>query len=129
MAILDQQDPRKVPARPTATSFCDACHTLTKVTQYRIAGGRIAWLCEQDQPNARLLARQIIANSPPPADAVNSPELAQWIETAPPPDLDADVPMELLDLEIDALVLAEDAARESEPLAAERSGGADEEDR
>jgi hypothetical protein len=122
---LDANDSRKVPTRPTVTSFCDRCHTLTKVTQYRGRGGKIEWLCtESCAPNPQQLIAAI-AHSPPPADPVASPLLDQWLELQEPTDLDADVPQDLLDLEIDRMLEDADAAREPEPIAAEQGHGAD----
>lgn len=106
-------DESKVPDRPTITSFCDGCRKLKKVSRYSRPGGGIWWLCaETCAPKPHEIIRTIVAHSPPPPDAVPNPAVDQWIEPVPPPDLDADVPAELLDLEIDQQLARADAERE-----------------
>jgi hypothetical protein len=135
MPILDPADTKKLPARPTATTFCDRCRKLGPCTQSRARAGRIEWLCvDACAPNPQQLLHDLVRNDPPPRDAVNSPELAQWFEPVPPEDLDADIPDELLDLELDRQLAAEDEAREgsaprdSEPIRAERGRAPDDQE-
>jgi hypothetical protein len=112
---------KRVPTRPTVTSFCDRCHALTKVTQYRVAAGKIEWLCDEKcAPNPRQLIRDVVRNDPPPADAVNSPELAQWLDIAVPEDLEEYVPEDLRDEAI------EHAYSSAEPIGTEQGDAAHE---
>jgi hypothetical protein len=103
MAILAADDPRKVPERRVVTSFCDVCHTLQKVTQFRTGGGKVEWLCDEHKPAPAVLStwHTPVPNSPPPSDAAKSPLLDQWIEPIEPRDLDADIPADLLEESID----------------------------
>lgn len=106
---------KRAPARPTVTSFCDRCHKLTKVTQYRVAAGKIEWLCSETcAPNAQQMLRDVVRNDPPPTDAVNSPELAQWLHIPEPADLDEYIPEDLRDEAI------EHAYASAEPIGTEQ---------
>lgn len=97
MPTLDPTDPRKVPERPTVTSFCDRCHELTRVTQVKTIRG-VNWLCASCSP--AVTAVPALPHSAPPPDAAPSPLLDQWIDRPEPephpPELNADLEEEYL---------------------------------
>lgn len=123
MSELEPIDPKR-PVRRNATVFCDRCRQLKPCTRFQAIGGLIEWLCDGATcaPRAHERMREVIANSPPPKDAVNSPALAQWLDIPEPDDLDEYVPEDLRDEAIEHAY----SSAESEPIGAERGSGADE---